>query len=76
MDCTWRGVLGGNHNHKEIMKHILLLISVITLVTSTGCIFPGHRGGGGEFHDRGEYRGGGDYREQYPEPGVTVRIRP
>ena len=68
------------------MKHILLLISVITLATASGCIFPGHRGGG-DYHDRGEYnrghedyrgrqeyRGHADYRDQYPEPGVNVRV--
>ena len=67
------------------MKHILLLLSVLTLLMTAGCIFPGHRGGG-DYHDgeyyrghedyRGhqEYGGDGDYREQYPEPGVSVRI--
>ncbi|HWX23371.1 MAG TPA: hypothetical protein VN578_26010 [Candidatus Binatia bacterium] len=60
------------------MKLILLLISVVTLLT-TGCIFPEHRGGGGEYREHGEYRGHGEYREEaehrsYPEPGVNVRI--
>jgi hypothetical protein len=66
------------------MKHILLLISVVTLLTTTACIFPGHRGGG-DYGPHQEYRGheeGGhgqdrerlDYRS-YPEPEVDFRIR-
>jgi hypothetical protein len=60
------------------MKHILLLISVVTLLTTTGCIFPGHRGGG-DYGGHDQYRGHGEYREHpeyrdYPESGVDVRI--
>ena len=60
------------------MKYILLLLSIVTLLT-VGCILPGHRGGGeyrerGEYRGHGDYRGHADYREQYPEPGVDVRI--
>jgi hypothetical protein len=59
------------------MKLIFLLVSVAALLTTTGCLFPGHRGGG-EYRDHGPYRGHGDYRgdyRSYPEPGVNVRIR-
>lgn len=35
------------------MKTILLLTCVITVLTTTGCFFPG-RGGGRGWHDRGE----------------------
>ena len=35
------------------MKTVLLFTCVITLLTSTGCFFPG-RGGGGHWHDRGD----------------------
>jgi hypothetical protein len=54
------------------MKIILLFISLTTLLTTTGCIFPGNRGGG-------DYRAHDDYREHPehhdgPEPGVNVRI--
>jgi hypothetical protein len=60
------------------MKIILLLISVVTLL-SAGCIFPGPRGGGGEYRERGEYRDHEDYRREPgyrgpPEPGVDLRI--
>ena len=60
------------------MKLILPLISVVTLLTATGCIFPGHRGGG-EYREHGEYHGHGDYREHaeyrtYVEPSVDVRV--
>ncbi len=63
------------------MKSVLLLICVVSLLTTVGCIFPGHRGGE-EYHNRGEYReyrGHGEYRERseyprYVEPGVSVRI--
>jgi len=54
------------------MKHILLLISVVALLTTTGCIFPGHRGGG-EYNEHGEYYGHTQY-SNYSEPGVDVRI--
>ena len=56
------------------MKSILLLISVLALLATTGCIFPGHRGGG-EYHDHG-YRSHDGYRGHpgYAEPGVDVRI--
>ena len=78
-------MLQGNHETKNYMKFILLLISVVTLLTA-GCIFPGprgggeYRGGGERYHDRGEYRGHGDYRSEpgyrgSPGPGVDVRIR-
>ena len=74
----------GNTKQKY-MKHILLLISVATLLTATGCIFPNHRGGGDYDHPdhyRGsddEGRGHGEYREHseyrgYPESTVDVRI--
>jgi len=62
----------------EPMKQILLLISVVTLLTTTGCLFPGHRGGGDYGHHE-EYRGhdegrrGPEYRS-YPDPAVNVRI--
>ncbi|HWW00312.1 MAG TPA: hypothetical protein VNZ64_11495 [Candidatus Acidoferrum sp.] len=62
------------------MKHIILLLSVVTLLATSGCIFPGH-GGGGEYRGHDEYRGHGEYREhseyrEYPEPAVVVRIHP
>ena len=64
------------------MKSVLLLICVVSLLTTVGCIFPGNRGGGDYRRDeyRGqEYRGHGEYRERsdyprYVEPGVSVRI--
>jgi Ser-tRNA(Ala) deacylase AlaX len=34
------------------MKKILLFTCAITLITTTGCFFPGR--GGGHWHDRGE----------------------
>jgi hypothetical protein len=54
------------------MKYIILLISVATLLTTVGCIFPGRRGGE-------EDRGPGDYREHAehhsePAPAVVVRV--
>jgi hypothetical protein len=66
------------------MKHILLLISVVTVLTTTGCIFPGNRGGGdyghheeyrGHEEDRGHWQEGdrSGYRS-YSEPAVDVRI--
>lgn len=63
------------------MKHILLLMGVVALLMSTGCIFPGGHHGGGEYHDGGEYHGHGEYREHseyrsYPEPGVVIKIHP
>jgi hypothetical protein len=37
------------------MKTVLLFTCVITLLTSTGCFFPGRGGGGGgHWHDRGD----------------------
>jgi hypothetical protein len=60
------------------MKHILLLLNIAALLATTGCIFPGPRGGGyherGEYRGHREYRGHADYREQYPEPAVDIRI--
>jgi hypothetical protein len=68
------------------MKHILLLISVVTLLTTTGCIFPGHRGGSDyghpeEFRGREDDRGHGEDRQRSeyrssPEPVVVVRVHP
>jgi hypothetical protein len=57
------------------MKNIFLLLGAVALLT-TGCIFPGHRGGGGEYHERGEYHGHERYVEHgtYVEPSVNVRI--
>ena len=60
------------------IKYIVLFIGALTLLTTSGCIFPGHRGGG-EYRDGGEYRGHGEYRGQpeyrgSPEPGVDIRI--
>ena len=62
------------------MKHILLLINVVTLAAATGCIFPGHGGGGGyggheDHHGHGEYEGHSEYH-QAPEPVVVVRVHP
>ena len=62
----------------QIMKLILPLISALSLLAITGCIYPGHRGGG-EYHDHGEYQGHGEYQyhSEYrgpPEPQVNVRI--
>jgi Ser-tRNA(Ala) deacylase AlaX len=34
------------------MKTILLFTCIVTLITTTGCFFPGR--GGGHWHDRGE----------------------
>ena len=58
---------------RKYMKSILLLISVVTLLMTVGCIFPGRRGGG-EYHDHGEYR---EHVEHHGEPGpaVVVRVR-
>jgi len=60
------------------MKHPLLLTSVAALLGTTGCIFPGHRGGG-DYGRHDEHGGHGEYREHqefrsYPEPAVEVRI--
>jgi hypothetical protein len=53
------------------MKHIILLISVVTLLTTAGCIFPGHRGGGeGRGHE--EYR---EHSEQHVDHGPEVVVR-
>ena len=59
------------------MKSVLLLICVVSLLATVGCIFPDHRGGG-DYRGQ-EYRGHGEYRERseyprYVEPGVSVRI--
>jgi hypothetical protein len=39
------------------MKIVLLFTCAITLLTTTGCFFPGRGGGGGHWHDRGEVNG-------------------
>jgi hypothetical protein len=62
----------GNHKIRTYMKSILLLISVATLLTTAGCIFPGH-GGGGEYHGHGEYREHEEY-QVVPAPVVVVRV--
>jgi hypothetical protein len=36
------------------MKMFLLITCVTTLLTTTGCFFPGRGGGWGHWHDRGE----------------------
>jgi hypothetical protein len=62
------------------MKLILRLISLVTLLTAVGCIFPGPRGG--DYREGERHRGRGEYRreefrgheERHPEPGVDVRI--
>jgi hypothetical protein len=58
------------------MKSILLFIGALTLLTTSGCVIRERRGGG-EFHERGEYRGH-EYREHSgyiaPDAGVNVRI--
>ena len=54
------------------MKYIILLISVATLLTTTGCIFTGH-GGGEEHHGHGEYR---EHTEYHVEPAPVVVVRP
>jgi len=55
------------------MKNIVLLVSVLTLLMTAGCIIPVERGGGGggyrshrEFHHHSDYR--------YAEPGVGVDL--
>jgi hypothetical protein len=59
-----------------MMKFILSLVGAVALLTTTGCIAPGHRGGG-EYHEH-EYHGHGEYRDHptyhSPEPGVDIRI--
>lgn len=78
---------GRNHiaiqNDQKIMKSILLVVCVFTLLTTVGCIFPGHRGGGDyrdhEYRGHERYRGNEEYREHSGyqnryEPGVDVRI--
>ena len=60
------------------MKRILLLLSAVTLLTTAGCIFPGHRGGGEYrghegYRDHREYREHSEYRSA-PEPGIDVRL--
>ena len=72
MHYTLRGVLEGDYKTRTHMKYIILLISVATLLTTVGCIFPGHREGG-------EHRGHGEYREHAEhhgdhEPEVIVRV--
>jgi hypothetical protein len=37
-----------------LLKTILLFTCAITLFATTGCFFPGGRGGGRGWHDRGE----------------------
>jgi hypothetical protein len=74
MHYTSREDLGGDYTAREYMKYIILLISVVTLLTTAGCIFPGHRGGG-EDRGRGEYR---EHSEHHDDrgPEVVVRVRP
>ncbi|HZR21674.1 MAG TPA: hypothetical protein VFE51_30610 [Verrucomicrobiae bacterium] len=66
------------------MKYILFLTLVASLLT-TGCILPGHRGGG-DYDHREQYRGydgdrpheedrGRSEYHSYSEPTVDVRIR-
>jgi hypothetical protein len=63
----------GNHQTRKHMKSILLLISVVTLCTTSGCFFVGHRDGG-EYREHGEYRGHAEHHAYYAEPEVDVRI--
>ena len=64
----------------KTMKTILMLATAAILMTTTGCVIREHHRGGAEFHERGEWRGHGDYRERSgyyhtaPEAGVNVRI--
>jgi len=53
------------------MKYILLLISVVTVLTTAGCIIPVERGGG-DYRGHREFRHHSDYR--YAEPGVGVNL--
>ena len=57
------------------MKHLFLLICVVTLLTTAGCIFPGHRGGGyyDEYHGHGEYQEHSEY-QSYPEREMNGRM--
>jgi hypothetical protein len=61
----------GKRKPKKYMKAILLLISVLTLVGTTGCFFVERRHGEG-YREHGEYR----HVEHpvYVEPSVDVRI--
>jgi len=59
------------------IKFLLLSICAVGLLTTTGCIFPGHRGG--DYHGEG-YRGHGERHEHaeyrtYPEPEVNIHVR-
>src|SRR5437763_17132436 len=60
VDYTWRGIPRRKLQNRKYMKSIILLISVVTLLTSAGCIVPVR--GGGEYRGRGEYRDHRDYR--------------
>ncbi|MHB8520314.1 MAG: hypothetical protein ACYDH9_06100 [Limisphaerales bacterium] len=40
------------------MRYILFLLAVITLLASTGCIFPGDRGDRGRGEGRGHWERG------------------
>ncbi len=53
------------------MKHIFLLLGVIVLLATTGCVYEGHRG----WHHRyyREYHGYSEW-PTYPEAGVDVHI--
>jgi hypothetical protein len=46
------------------MKLILLFVCAITLLTTTGCFYPGHGDGWHHWHDRGEL--------VVPRPAVAV----
>jgi hypothetical protein len=59
------------------MKHLLFSIGVVTLLSTSGCIFPG-RQGGGDYREQGEYRAHEEYQEspeyrQFAEPSEEVR---
>lgn len=56
------------------MKVILFLVTTAALFTTTGCLFPGHRGEG-EDRGRGQYRDHEEYREHSENrvyPGIDV----
>jgi len=50
------------------MKSVLLLICVVSLLTTVGCIFPGHQGGADY-----QYLGHGEYREHSDIPAMLNR---
>jgi len=62
------------------IKQTLLLVSFGALLSTVGCVFPDHRGGGG-YRDQGEYRGHEEYRGRpeaivLPDPVVDIRVHP